>query len=246
MKKILFAVLFIATGSMMFSGCSQKLTVIQAEYLRMLEEPATEQSIAETGSFLDKNLGRFDSENADQMVVAFEDYIYSLDGEDMDYGELTDRFGKYISQQLMEVYEIKAWEQENPVLSGVKLLKSWSSLCERALFLEIFIKDNKNYQLIKEEVADIYRRYLKVMLMGAAETPVFNHIDGSFNEWAKSAYTDFISAYPDTTVSDILIEYLDYLESIDFTLDVGETEAMTAFSDTCMYLVLEAGKRVLQ
>ena len=246
MKRVLLVILSIAVGQTALSGCSQKLTDIQAEYLRMLEEPATVRSVSEIGDFLEKHLSRFDYENADQMLIAFEDHIYSLDGEDMDYGALSDRFGKYMSQPLLDIYDIKISEQDNPMISGAKLLKSWHELCERALFLEIFIKDNKNYQLIREEAAEIYKRYIKAILMGTTETPVFNHSDGSFDERAKNAYTDFIFTYPDTTIAEIIGEFLDYLDSIGFILDVREPEAMTVFSDTCMYLVMEAGKRVLQ
>ena len=243
MKNILYVSLIVAVGTFTLVGCSQKLSDIQTEYLRMMEEPATPENISATGDYLEKNLKRFDINHADQMVIAFEDYIYSYDSEHMDYSMFLDRFGKYVSQPLCGLYEIKIEEQENPAIVGAKLQKSWRELCERAHFLEVFIKDNKNYQLIQEETAGIYDHYLKAILMGTTENPVFNYDNGSFNDEAQNAYIDFTAAYPDTTVADIMNEYFAYLSSIHFILDYKDAAEITVFSDTCVYLVSEARKR---
>lgn len=245
MKNILYILLCAAVVSFAFSGCAQKKTDIQADYLRMLEEPATEQGVSDVGAFLEKNLKKFDENNADQMVVAYEDYVYSLYGDTMDYEGLLDKYGKYISGPLTDLYSIKIEEQEAPPAIDSVLVKSWRELCERAHSLEIFIKENKNYQLVRDEATDIYKLYIKLMLMGTTVTPVFSP-DGAFDEEAQNAYIDFTAAYPDTVAADIINEYFAYLNSIDFNLDYKAPTSMTVFTDTCAYLVAEAGKRVLQ
>ena len=244
MKKIVYITLLIAVSSFFFAGCSQKLTDIQAEYLKLLKEPATSESVWIAGDFLEKNLKRFDSYNADQMVIAYEDYIYSIDSEGLNYNEFLERFVQYISQPLKSLYEIKLNEQESPMIIESKLVKSWDELSGRALFLEVFIKENKNYPLIQEEAVVIYEQYLKAMLMGTAETPIFSFDGGNFNEAAQNAYMDLIAAYPDTTTAYILEKYFEYLSSINYALDNKDVAEITIFSDTCTHLVSEAGKRL--
>lgn len=246
MKNVSYVILFAIAIICVFSGCAPKQADIQAEYLGMLKEPASEQNIADIGAYLDKNLGRFDTGHTDQMVVAYEDYIYALNGEAPDYRDFLDRYEKYISKPLAGLYEIKIEEQESPMVSGGVLLKTWRQLCDRALSLEVFTKENKNNQLVRDEASEIYGYYMKAIFMGSGGTPIFDPGAGSFNKDALKAYTEFTAEYPDTTVAGLIDEYLTYLDSIQFSLGDKDQEEKTAFSDTCAYLISEAGKRVMQ
>jgi len=125
------------------------------------------------------------------------------------------------------------------------LQKSWGELYERALSIEIFIKEATTYQIIREEAARIFEYYIRLMFMGVAGTPVFDD-DGNFHADVRNTYMEFEMLYPDTTVSGLIREYFSYLESINFHIDFESVEANKAFSDICSYLVSEAGKRVLQ
>jgi hypothetical protein len=247
MRKFL-CLLCVSLAMFAFSGCSSSATPaeIKTEYLAMLQEPANSESIAEIGKFLNQNLSKFDEEHADQMVMAYEDYIYALNGEPLDYRTLLDKYEKYISQPLRGLYEIKIDENEKSMCSVTELGLLWTHLCERALTLELFIKENKNYQMIKEEAADIYAGYIRAMFMGTAGTSIFDQSSGNFDQNVKDAYVRFSEIYPDTTVSEMIGEYLYYLESIDFNLDYENITEMTSFIDRCLYFVSEARKRVLQ
>lgn len=229
------------------SGCSSKPSDIQAEYLMMLDEPASPQSILNVGNFLDKNLKKFDAGQADQMVIAYEDYIYSFDGEDPDYREFSDRYRKYVSAPMANLFDIKQYEQENPMTAGDAQLRcSWMQLAERALNLEVFIKENKSYQLVRDEAVRIYEYYIRAMLMGTSGTPIFEQNSGDFKGDAQNAYAEVAAAYPDTTVALVINEYFEYLESAQFKHDYRNSDDNTVFSDTCAYLVSEAGKRAMQ
>ena len=246
MKNYVNAALVLILLAFAASGCSQKLSEIQAEYLAMLESPASPQSILSIGAYLDKNLKAFDTGHADQMVMAYEDYIFMYDSEGPDYKEFTDRYRKRISEPLSGLYEIKLYEKENPMVTGdAALLCSWKQLGIRALNLEVFIKENKNHMLVREEAARIYEYYVKAMLSGTKGTPVFEQASGKFKEDALVAYAEIVASFPDTTVASALVEYLEYLANVDFALDYGNAEENTVFSDVCAHLASEAGKRVL-
>jgi hypothetical protein len=248
MKKIFYVLLFAFMMVFAFTGCSSSgsLAEIKAEYLKMLQESPDLQSVADIGEFLDLNLSKFEEEHADQMVIAYEDYIFALDSEMLDYREFLNRYQACISNMLIGLYEIKIEEQENPAVNEGILQKSWKQLYERALILEVFIKEAKNYQIVKEEAAIIYSYYIRLMFMGTNKSPIFDQSNGNFDQYAKNAYVEFSEIYPDTTVSEMINEYLSYLESINFDLDYENITEMTNFSETCSYLVSEARKRVLQ
>jgi len=228
-------------------GCASAPAEIQAKYIEMLGEPASPQSILSIGDFLDRNLKKFDVGQADEMVAAFEDYIFSFNGEDPDYREFSDRYSKHVSTPMSSLLEIKLYEQENPMTGGdAQLQLSWRQLAGRALNLEVFIKENKNYQLVRDEADRIFEYYIRAMLMGTAGTPIFEQGSGDFKEDARNSYAELASAFPDTSVASVIDEYFEYLDSVNFNLDYKNSDENTAFSDTCAYLVSEAGKRAMQ
>lgn len=244
MKKLISIGLCTVVLLVMLSGCSYDQAIIQAEFLEMLEEPAEIESIAAVGFFLDKNLGKMETNDADQMVIAYEDYIFTFNNESLEYRTFLEQFKKYISQPLSELYQIKIEEQENPIAVNTVLQMSWRQITDRAMRLELFIKENSKNEQIKEEAKSIYEYYINAILMGTTGTPIFSYQDGMFSEDAKNAYIGFSSEYPDTLITTIFNEYFSYLESINFKLNYKNTTEVKIFYDTCTYLVSEAGKRV--
>ena len=245
MKKVFYVVLFTLMMVFALIGCASpaSLSDINVEYAAMLHEPASPESISDIGAFLDQNLSKFDEHHADQMVIAFEDYIFAFDRNSPDYMEFLERFEEYISSALTGLYEIKIEEQENPAVIDNILQKSWPQLCERSLSLELFIRQT-NHQIVQEEAARIYEHYIRLMLMGVTGTPVFDD-GGNFKEDVLHALVEFEVLYPDTAVSGALREFIAYLAGIDFRIDFENIEENKAFSDMCSHLVSEAGKRVL-
>lgn len=217
---------------------------IQTEYLAMLQEPATEETIQNVGSFLDDNLSRIKTDDADHMVIAYEDYIFSFDSTKLVYRDFLDRFNKYISDPLVALYNIKIEEQENPMAVDTVLQMSWNQLCERALKLELFIKENKDNKVVKEDAIWLYANYISAMIKGTTGTPIFSYKTGEFSAEAKDAYIAFAAVYPDTVVTYTLNEYFSYLVSIKEKLNYNDPTESKVFFDTCAYLVSEAGKRV--
>ena len=220
------------------------LAEIKAEYMEMLQTSASLESIDEIGEFLDLHLGRFETTYADQMLIAFEDYVFAFDRYRPNYREFLERYGDYISSALASLYEIKAEEQENPAVIDNTLQMTWAELAGRALELELFIRKTNNLT-VQEEAVDIFENYIRLMFMGVGDMPIFDS-DGIFNENARSTYAEFDIFFPDTTVAEVLREYMYFLASIDFQIDFENIEETIAFSDMCSRLVLEAGKRVFR
>jgi len=249
MKKAFCVMLCMMVVGFAMTGCNEsadvsELNEIKTEYLAMLQEQASPESVDEIVEFLDENLNRFDTESADQMVMAFADYLFAFEIEEPRYRELLERYEDYISDALARLYMIKAEEIEFPAVLDNVLQLTWEQLCERALYLELFIRELDN-ALVSEVATRIFEDYIRLMLMGVAGTPIFDS-DGVFESDAQAAYRGFIVAYPDTTVAEILIEFMSYLVSIDFRLDFENIDEMLSFSDMCSLLILEAGKRVFQ
>lgn len=126
------------------------------------------------------------------------------------------------------------------------LMKSWAELALRAHDIELFAKKNRDFDLIKEDLEWIYGYYMNAMVMGTNGTPIFDYKTNSFSEEAKIAYEAFINQYPDTATSWALKEYFTYLNSIKFKMDYNDKISSKLFFDTCDWLVLESGKRVIQ
>jgi len=245
MKKV-FCVLLCTLLLFVGAGCasSANLPEIMSEYVTMLQEPANPESIAEIGAFLDQNLRVFETEHANQMLVAFEDYLFAFDQNSPDYRAFLERYKQYMSEDLAALYDIKAQEQEHPAVIDHVLQKSWEELSQRAHSLEILIT-TADHQIVREEAVRIFEYYIRLMLIGVSGTPIFDS-DGRFNESAQNTYVAFSRQYADTTVAEVLREFIAYLGSIDFRIDFENMEETTAFSDISSRLVSEAGKRVLQ
>jgi len=245
MKKVFYVVLFTLVIAFAFAGCSSSpsLAEINAEYVAMLQEPPNPENKSDITVFLEQNLSKFNEEHADQMVIAFEDYIFAFYKNSPDYREFLQEYEAYISSALAGLYEIKIEEQENPPVIDNNLQRSWAELFERTLSLEVFIKGAANHPIVQEEAARIYEYYIRVMLKGVPGSPVFDD-EGNFKDNALRALEEFQVLYPDTTVSVAIRELLAYLSSIDFHIDFESVEENKAFSDMCSQLVSEAGKRV--
>jgi len=246
MKKafiILFMELFLIIA---LTGCNPNQEKIQNNFYEILEKPASKESIDEALDYLDQHLSKLDEDHASYMVHELEHYILSFDHNGIDYGEWILHYEDHIDPALTGFYQIMLEEQESPMKKDTVLMKSWAELALRAHDIELFAKKNRDFDLIKEDLEWIYGYYLNAMVMGTNGTPIFDYKTNSFSEEAKIAYEAFINQYPDTATSWALKEYFTYLNSIKFKMDYNDKISSKLFFDTCDWLVLESGKRVIQ
>lgn len=246
MKKALSILILLIITVSIFSGCGTNQEKIQKEFLVMLEETATEESIDDIEKFLDKYLSKMELEYASNMVVSYEDYVLSFDNDMIDYNQWANKYEKDIDPALTSLYRIKAFEQENPMARDTVLQITWAELLERAYDLEKLISENKDKDVIREDATWMYGNYINAIIMGTNGTPTFDYKTYEFSKEAKNSYVDFIREYPGTTTAWVLVEYYTYLNSIDYRMDYNNKVSSKSFFDTCDWLVSEAGKRVYQ
>lgn len=237
-------ILLLAIGTL--AGCGLKQEKMQEEFIMILEKPASEETIKEASVFLDKYLAKMDKEYASQMVHQYEHYILGLNQDAIDYDDWIKKYERYIDPVLLGLYQMMAEEQNSPMAEDTVLKKSWEELAQRTYEIEQFIKENKDYSMIREDLNWIYGYYMNALVMGTNGTPIFDYKTHVFSEKAKTAYAAFINQYPNSTTAWALTEYYTYLNSINFTMDYNDKVSSKLFFDTCDWLVSESGKRVFQ
>lgn len=246
MKRALavFIVLLLSIGA--FTGCGPDREKIQEDFIAILEKPASDDTIKEAAEYLDQYLDRMDEENASQMVHEYEHYILGYNQEGIQYDDWLKTYEKHISPALTGFYQLMAEEQKSPMTEDTILKLSWEELAQRTYEIEHFAVENKDYELIREDLNWIYGKYMNALVMGTNGTPLFDYKSHGFSESAKTAYASFINKYPDSTTAWALTEYFTYLDSIRYTMDYNDKVSSKLFFDTCDWLVSESGKRVYQ
>jgi len=156
------------------------------------------------------------------------------------------KYERFIDPALMGLYQIMAQEQKSPMAKDTVLLLNWEELVQRTYELEQYIRDNRDYKTISDDLTWIYGNYMNALVMGTNGTPIFDYKTHAFSEDAKTVYAAFINKYSDSTTAWALTEYFTYLNSIQFTMDYNDKISSKLFFDTCDWLVSESGKRVFQ
>ncbi len=246
MKRSLTIILLLLLAIGALTGCRPDQEKIQKDFIEILDKPASEETMKEASDFLDKYLPAMNEENADNMVHEYEHYILGFDQEGIRYDDWIKKYEKYIDPTLTAFYQIMTEEQNFPMAEDTVLNLSWEALAERTYEIEQFIRENKDYSLIKEDLDWIYGNYMNALVMGTNGTPIFNYKTSVFSEDARTVYASFINKHPDSTTAWALTEYFTYLNSIQFTMDYKDKGSSKLFFDTCDWLVSEAGKRVYQ
>lgn len=246
MKRSLAIIFVILLTVGALSGCGPNREKVQEDFLTILEQPASEESIKEASDYLDKYLPKMDKEYASEMVHGLEHYILGFDQEGIVYSDWIGKYKKYIDPVLLGLYQIMAEEQISPMAKDTVLMLSWEELVQKTYELEQFIRENKDYKLIGDDLTWIYGRYINAMIMGTNGTPIFDYKTHAFSGDARTAYAAFLNQYPESTTGWALQEYFTYLNSIEYEMDYNDKISSKLFFDTCDWLVTETGKRVFQ
>ena len=230
----------------LITGCGPDLKQIQSDYIKLLDQPATEDSVKEASAFLDKYISKFDDRQATEMVVQLEHYVLSYDQSGINYNSWIKQYQKYIIPALTELYQIEAEEQASPMMKDAVLQISWEELAKRTFEMEQLMVKYKDEEMIKEDALWVFGNYMNAMIMGSNGTPIFDYQTHQFSDEAKTAYMAFIHQNPDSVTAWALTEYFAYLNSINFLMDYNDKVSSKLFFDTCNWLVMESGKRVYQ
>lgn len=247
MKRKVLSVILMMLLAFSFTACGEKENAnIENDFLDMLKQPASEESIEEIGTFLDKNIKNVSNERADEMLSQYDDYIYNYDRNYTDYEEFLERYGSYMTFGLKQLFEIASLEQKQPIAKDAVLQVPWEEICSRALTVENYITDNKDYELVTDQAKWYYEYYINAILMGTTGTPVLDYDSGTMSQDAKSAYIAFCEEAPETVTAWAINEFFTYLDDIDFTLDYEDATESKVYFETCTYIVSEAGQKVFK
>jgi len=246
MKRFLAFILVILFVIGALSGCGPEPEKVQEDFLEILDQPASEETVKEAIAYLDKYLPSIDKAYANAMVYKLEHYILGFDHEGINYTEWIKKYQRYLDPVLLEYYQIMEREQESPVAVDAVLQLGWEDLVQRTYELEQFIRENKEYILIKDDLTWLYGNYINTIVMGTTGTPIFDYKSHAFSDEARTVYAAFINKNPDSTTGWVLKEYFTYLNSIGYTMDYNDKISSKLFFDTCDWLVTESGKRVFQ
>ena len=163
----------------------------------------------------------------------------------INYPNLLEKYGEYISVPMHRLYELKAIAVEKPMSQNAALLISWEELSNRALEAEKLLKEFPGDELVKTDAMWLYTTYLNTMLMGTTNTPIFDYSTTEFSPEARKSYERFMLDNPDATITWVLKEYFTYLYGISYSLNFNDSTMSKVFFDTCDWLVSEAEKRVV-
>ena len=164
----------------------------------------------------------------------------------IDYGQLIERFGRFIPESMVQFYELEKNIAEKPATVNASLVISWQELLERAFIAEQIIAAHPDDHVINEDIRWLYKNYLGIILMGTTNTPIFDYVSKDFSQEALAAYRDFMKKEPGAVLSWVLGKYIEYLQGIGFRLDFNDAEMGRAFFDNCDYLIGEGEKRLIR
>lgn len=192
-----------------------------------------------------------DVETKEYYDILQKTHIYPVYFEDrvqlrVNYTTLNEAFGDVIDPALKRLYEIKVWVTDRPATKNATLQISYEQLLKRALAVEDLIDEYPNHVLIQEDVQWLYSTYLDLIMMGTANSPIFDYTTGKFQPQAKKAYEDFLNQHQETTIAWALEEYFDYVESIEYTMNYKDSKASKLFFDSCHGIRAAAEKRVFE
>ncbi|MBQ8590959.1 MAG: hypothetical protein IJ486_10970 [Firmicutes bacterium] len=164
----------------------------------------------------------------------------------VNYATLHETFSKVIDPALSKLYEIDALITDKPATKNATLQIGYDQLLDRALTVEELIIEHPGNVLIEEEVEWLYSTYLDLIMMGTANSPIFDYQSGEFNPQAKSAYDAFIEENAATTLAWALEEFYAYVEDIGYTMNYKDSTKSKLFFDTCYGIRVAAEKRVFE
>ena len=164
----------------------------------------------------------------------------------VDYEALLERYGEYLEEGLKALYTLSAEAVAEPMLENATLMIGWDEVLSRALEAETLLKEYGGDHLVQSDALRLFKLYLSTLMMGTANTPVFDYTTKAFREDVKQAEQDFMKQHPDTVLTEMLKEYDAYLESIGYQLDYNDSTMGKAFFDTCDYILSQAEKKVME
>ncbi|WFD09231.1 hypothetical protein [Tepidibacter hydrothermalis] len=138
----------------------------------------------------------------------------------MDYSMINDTFGTYLSENVKPYYELRKKELEKPTFVEEYVSIDFEEIKNRAVTLEKFIRDNKDYEN-KKDLEDMMRWYVDALLRIDHFGDTVDYETGKVNAVVKKTYEELKSSdlkilkHVSEEMDNLLSEYKYVLKSDD-------------------------------
>lgn len=107
----------------------------------------------------------------------------------IDYAMINDQFSDYLSPRLKSYYDLRKREFNNPMFIGEYLNIEFKEVRERAVMLEQFIQDNKEFKN-RDDLHLLMKRYTLGLLSIDSISKTLNKDTGKVEEIVKTTYEE--------------------------------------------------------
>lgn len=146
-RKRIILVLFLLGIIYVMAGCGKNAETIKTEFSAMLEGEITPEKLVSAEAYLDKYIGKLDSEQASHMLVAYEDYALRFINTEVD---------KTLLQQMKSFYDEN--DKTRQIAQDSEALKDFDNSMEDAQILVSLYKDEVKLSLDYGTLAKEYQK----------------------------------------------------------------------------------------
>jgi hypothetical protein len=125
---------------------------------------------------------------------------------------LLGNFKTAISDELYSYLSYRSKEVDNHTYSDAAVIITWDELGERMLDWENFMAAYPDSNLL-EEAESMYDMYRFTFLIGTNNTPAYDYPDEILNTKLHAAYGNYMTRYPESSMTPVLEELLVLLEA---------------------------------
>lgn len=128
----------------------------------------------------------------------------------INYGAYRD-FLPYVSNEFGDYIEIMARESDELSAKDAAIVVTWNELVERAANQEAFLREYPQSEK-KEHVKALYDKYVKMILFGLDNTPLFQYEDDRIDEEALKQYKEVLTVLDTSETKTMLQQFIELVE----------------------------------
>lgn len=178
------------------------------DFYNILIDNKDEESTIE---FVDENIEKLEVQNADEMVMELEDYLFRRSTDFNFIFQTLVKYEPYVSSEIKSYYQILKPESTNIYTDGESVFIGVDELLDRALVAEKHIKNYPTGQTRKRAM-DFYEGYIFAAILGSGNQYIYASEGSSIiRDDILKIYNQYIKDNKDTYTSKILAQYVDEL-----------------------------------
>lgn len=127
----------------------------------------------------------------------------------VDYGKLK-RFDAYATPAMRDYIALLATESDAKTAADGGLVISWPELADRALAAEQYVRDYPDSKE-KNAAGSLYLQYVRDLLIGLDNTPIFDFDTFKLNADVKAEYEKIVAEHANTTTGELVQSFLNVM-----------------------------------